>query len=54
MGKKPHPDYDLADWVLGALSPKEWETVRDLAGPCLDTLRLLLEDNLNEAMNRYN
>ena len=54
VGKKPHPDYDLADWVLGALSPKEWETVRDLAGPCLDTLRLLLEDDLNEAMNRYN
>lgn len=54
VGKKPHPDYDLADWVLGALSPKEWETVRALAGPCLDTLRLLLEDNLNEAMNRYN
>ena len=54
VGKKPHPDYDLADWVLGALSPKEWETVRELAGPCLDTLRLLLEDNLNEAMNRYN
>ena len=54
VGEKPHPDYDLADWVLGALSPKEWETVRDLAGPCLDTLRLLLEDDLNEAMNRYN
>ena len=36
------------------MSDKGILTQSSLAGPCLDTLRLLLEDNLNEAMNRYN
>ncbi len=53
VGKKPHPDYDLADWVLGHF-PKDTEaTLADVRTRAADAAELILSGNIDEAMNRY-
>ena len=54
VGAKPHPDYDLADWVLGKIPP---EDAKALAGrwPDLEAAaRLILEGRLPLAQSKYN
>ncbi|MBU3819828.1 MAG: aminoacyl-tRNA hydrolase, partial [Candidatus Faecalibacterium intestinavium] len=54
VGAKPHPDYDLADWVLGHFSD---EDAKALAGrwPDLEAAaRLIMAGKLGEAQNKYN
>ena len=54
VGAKPHPDYDLADWVLGQI-PKEEKEVFFLAmGKVCDTLPTILDGNIDKAMNMLN
>ena len=54
VGKKPSPDYDLADWVLGRFSAEDKKAIEgrwdDLEKACL----LIMEGKLGEAQNRYN
>ena len=54
IGKKPHPDYPLADWVLSAFSPAERETLADTAKTVSEALALMVRDQTDLAMNRYN
>lgn len=54
VGAKPHPDYDLADWVLGKFPP---EDAKALAGrwPDLEAAaRLILKGRLPLAQSKYN
>ena len=53
VGKKPHPDYDLADWVLGKFPPADEKTLVEQADRLDDALTLLLAGRADEAMNRY-
>ncbi len=54
VGQKPHPDYDIIDWVLGRI-PKESEGVFfDTASRCPDALNLMLDGNYEKAMCDYN
>ncbi len=54
VGQKPHPDYDLADWVLSRFSAQE---LKDLS-PALDNAaaaaELILKGEVDRAMNLYN
>ena len=54
VGAKPHPDYDLADWVLSSFSAQE-ET---LLGPAIeraaDAVREIIANGVPAAMNRFN
>lgn len=54
VGKKPHPDYDLADWVLGRFDQNE----QKLLSPLLDSIRpaceLIIQGELQQAMSRFN
>ena len=54
VGAKPHPDYDLASWVLGKF-PKEQE--KELANgidrACLAVKEIILR-GIDSAMNKYN
>ena len=54
VGAKPHPDYDLADWVLSAFSPQE---EKDLA-PALDHAAAaaleLIRNGPAQAANKFN
>lgn len=54
IGQKPHPDYDLADWVLSAFSPAERETLAETAKAVSEALALMVKDQTDLAMNRYN
>lgn len=54
VGKKPHPDYDLADWVLGKFSPADRKLVAEAADTACDAIECILTQGMDRAMNRYN
>ncbi|MEG2079974.1 MAG: aminoacyl-tRNA hydrolase [Oscillospiraceae bacterium] len=54
VGEKPHPDYDLAAWVLTEFKGNEiTELKKALENACL-AVPLMLSGNVDEAMNKYN
>lgn len=54
IGKKPHPDYDLAKWVLSKFSNDEIKLIDQMAENCCDALPYILEGNVDKAMNLFN
>ena len=54
VGKKPHPDYDLKDWVLGKFSADDMAKITAAADKTGDICRMLMDGELDEARNRYN
>ena len=54
VGAKPHPDYDLADWVLGVFPYDQRETMNDTYDRAADAALLLMEEGPEAAANRYN
>lgn len=54
IGKKPHPDYDLAAWVLSAFTPEECETLKETAKTVCEAIPLILQGRIDLAMSRYN
>jgi PTH1 family peptidyl-tRNA hydrolase len=53
VGAKPE-GYDLADYVLGKFDHKEREILKDTLQDVVVALKLMLEGNMDTAMNRYN
>lgn len=54
VGAKPHPEYDLKDWVLGRF-PKEQQ--QSLETALSDTVKAVVEiitKGIDSAMNKYN
>ncbi len=54
IGQKPHPDYDLADWVLSAFSKDDLEKLADAAKSVSAAIPLMIGGKTDLAMNRYN
>ena len=54
VGQKPHPDYDMADWVLGKPQGEERTAVEAAVVRAADAVECLLAKGLEEAMNRFN
>ena len=54
VGAKPHPDYDLADWVLGQIPKEEQEVFFSAMGKVCDALPTILDGNIDKAMNMLN
>ena len=54
VGAKPHPDYDLADWVLSNFKKDEIPLMEDAFEKSVDAISLIVDDNINKAMNMYN
>lgn len=54
VGKKPHPDYDLAKWVLGKFSKDDAEKMKQSAENACECLKLMVQGKTDEAMNKYN
>lgn len=54
VGQKPHPQYDLADWVLSNFTADERKQVNDAADRAVDACRLIVAGKTDEAMNRFN
>lgn len=54
VGKKPHPDYDLADWVLSALPLKDRETIEKNNDNVFDAVSLIIKGDSEKAMAKFN
>lgn len=54
VGKKPHPDYDLKDWVLGKFSPADRKTIETVLDNTVEALELMVSDKTSEAMQKFN
>ncbi len=54
VGDRPHPDYDLADWVLGTIRSEERKPIEQAIARAEEALDLLVEGNVELAMSRYN
>lgn len=54
VGKKPHPDYDLADWVLSEFKKDEEVPLKTALENACAAVELLLDGEIDKAMNLYN
>ena len=54
VGGKPHPDYDMASWVLGKLQGQDKAVMDQAVERAADAVECLLEQGLERAMNRFN
>lgn len=53
VGQKPHPDYDLAAWVLSKFTKEEQPKMLEAARSAAEAACLVAEGRIEEAMNRY-
>ena len=54
VGDRPHPDYDLVDWVLGEFSSSDKEALFSAFGCAAKGVELVLSDRFDEAVNLCN
>ncbi len=54
VGEKPHPEYDLADWVLGKFSPADNRVIDERMADIVAALELMLAGEPDKAISRYN
>ncbi len=53
-GKKPHPDYNLADWVLSEFKKDELKALEPALENACKAIELLVDNQIDKAMNLYN
>ena len=54
VGAKPHPNYDLADWVLSTFAPTELDAIKGLFPAAAEGIEWLIKGNLDRAMQVCN
>lgn len=54
MGQKPHPEYDLADWVLGKPNKEDKEKIDDAEKRAAEAIKLMVTQDIGMAMNKFN
>ena len=54
IGKKPHPDYELKDWVLSRFTDRDKKLIADRLPDIKGAVELIVDGKIDEAMNRYN
>lgn len=54
VGTKPHPDYDLADWVLSTFQKDEFPLMKEAMEKACEAVPLLVREETDRAMNLYN
>lgn len=54
VGKKTHPQYNLADWVLSNFKSDEIPLIREACQHAAEAAELMVSGKINEAMNKYN
>ena len=53
VGKKPSPDYDLADWVLGRFPSSDEALLAERFDDVAAAVRLIIAGKIDEAMSKY-
>ncbi len=54
VGEKPHPDYDLADWVLGKFQGEDKKTIDHAVKRAADAVECIMAEGLDRAMGKFN
>ncbi len=54
IGAKPHPDYNLADWVLSTFKKDEMEELKKAITKATEVLPYMLDGEIDKAMNKAN
>lgn len=54
VGKKPHPDYDLKDWVLAEFKKDELSRLEEVLEKACGAIDLMVDGAIDEAMNKFN
>lgn len=54
VGEKPHPDYDMADWVLGRPQGADRKAIDDAVARAAQAVEVLIREGPQAAMNRFN
>lgn len=50
VGNKPHPDYDLKDYVLGTFSKQEQTILKETMAKACDAINLIVSGDVDKAM----
>lgn len=53
VGKKPHPDYDLADWVLGKMSADDMKKLGSRLADIDEATALIVGGKIDDAMAKF-
>ena len=53
IGKKPNPEYDLADWVLGKMPESDLKTLKGRFDDIATATELIVGGKIDDAMARY-
>lgn len=54
VGEKPHPDYDLADWVLSSFNKDDIKLMREASEKACEAVELMVDDKIDAAMSKFN
>lgn len=54
VGEKPHPDYELTDWVLSKFKKDEIPQLREAAENACSAVELMIKGDTDRAMSNYN
>ena len=54
VGAKPHPDYDLGDWVLTSFKKEDFPALKEAMVNACEAVKLIVNGNTDKAMNLYN
>jgi len=54
VGAKPHPDFDLADWVLSAFTAQEEKALATSLKNAAEAALSIIDRGVPESANRYN
>ncbi len=54
VGEKPHPDYDLADWVLGKFAKEDKKVIDEMVQKAAKAAAYYIEKGPDKAMGQFN
>lgn len=54
VGEKPHPDYDMADWVLGKPQGADRKAIDEAIGRAAQAVECYIQEGPDRAMSKFN
>lgn len=54
VGQKPHPDYDMADWVLGKPQGEDRKAIDEAIKRCAQAVECYIKEGPDRAMSKFN
>ena len=53
VGEKPHPEMELADWVLSSFTSQEKDAIVPVFDNAIESLKLIVGGEIDKAMNNF-